>query len=101
MGGILDIHNHLNRSLNVAAFGADFSDLGNAGCLLKLSMKLPRRALVTASAAIRSMFWPLWLDRMHAPNTPEVECQVSNVIALFDLNVGDLVERISKAASPT
>jgi hypothetical protein len=25
---------------------------------------------------------------MHAPNVPEVECQVSNVIALFGLNVG-------------
>jgi hypothetical protein len=25
---------------------------------------------------------------MHAPNVPEVECRVSNVIALFRLNVG-------------
>jgi uncharacterized membrane protein len=32
---------------------------------------------------------------------PEVECKVSNVIALFGLNVGELMERLSKAASPT
>lgn len=25
---------------------------------------------------------------MHAPNTPEVECRVSNVIALFGPNIG-------------
>jgi hypothetical protein len=33
-------------------------------------------------------FWLLGWSRMHAPNVPEVECQVSNVIALFGLNVG-------------
>jgi hypothetical protein len=34
------------------------------------------------------MVWLLDWTRMHAPNAPEVERRVSNVIALFGLNVG-------------
>jgi hypothetical protein len=38
IGRILNIHNHRNRTLDVPAFGADFSRLGNAGGLLELAM---------------------------------------------------------------
>jgi hypothetical protein len=36
------------------------------------------------------MFSLLGQTRMHAPKAPEVECRVSNVIALFGLNIGRL-----------
>jgi hypothetical protein len=88
MGGIFDIHNHLDSSLNVAAFGADLSRLGDAGGLPKLAMNIRKKSFRDSIGCGSIHGLLLGWTRMHAPNAPEVERRVSNVIALFGLNVG-------------
>src|ERR1700731_4897843 len=94
MGGILDIHNHLNGSLDVAPFGADLGRLGDTGGLLKLAMNIRKQSFrdCIGRGSIHG-FWPLGWTRMHAPNMPEVERRVSNVIALLSPNAGRLLAR--------
>jgi hypothetical protein len=62
MGGILDIHNHLDSSLNVAAFGADLSRLGNACGLLKLAMNIRKKSFRDSIGCGSIHVFAPWLD---------------------------------------